>query len=499
MRWRTALLAVAGCALAWPAPPATAATQLSGFYEAFLRGQRGDESWQFDMPNHYFELRVLSDLGHGVEAFAEVSASSSRFRSISPGIDPTTQTNIDAAFVHDPKVFFNEGHVKLRGDHAELLVFSSQNRFWFSQPLLGIIDGNSFQDDFGGPRAQAVRVDYWGVGPVGGLAYYGDKATNGEDFAAGRSWASFAGNRVVLGSTYGRKDFGTSSSDYDLAAAVDLELALGELWSPVERFGRTTLVGEYGRNFSGWADDLDADGFQAELRDWRVGRLSGKLNYWYREPELYTGMTFRQNDDNQQGFWGELYYRLARKQVDLRYAYLDRTQVEAELNDIRLHAREHQVEAYANLKGGISGWVKYRVFEDNAHELSSAPDLAYHNLILELQAQNKLISVRPQVRFRDINTPFQVNGYGMEINLNVSSRWKFFSRFLNAEENTESRRTIFVQARYSGLDSGEFFLEYGDGGRSDRLTENDFFVGEGPSARDQDSERRIQAFLKLWF
>ena len=119
--------------------------------------------------------------------------------------------------------------------------------------------------------------------------------------------------------------------------------------------------------------------------------------------------------------------------------------------------------------------------------------------MFELQGQNKLISVRPQVRFRDIGLPFGVQGYGMEINFNATDNWKFFSRFLNAEENTESRRTIFVSAQYRGFQDAEFFVEYGDGGRSDRLTENDGFISEGPSAVDQDSERRVQIIFKYWF
>jgi hypothetical protein len=87
----------------------------------------------------------------------------------------------------------------------------------------------------------------------------------------------------------------------------------------------------------------------------------------------------------------------------------------------------------------------------------------------------------------------------MEINLNVTSKWKFFARFLNADENTESRRTVFVQARYSGWQNADFYIEYGDGGRSDRLAENDSFVSESPSAQDQDYDRRVQLILKLWF
>jgi hypothetical protein len=477
---------------------ARAATQLNGYYEAFAQGTREDETWQLNMPNHYVEIRALTTPFTNVEGFIEISASSNRFRSINPGIDPTTQTQLESQFVHDPQVAFNEGHVKLRGDHAEVLVFSSQNRFWFSQPLLNVVDGNTLQDDFYGPRSQGLRLDFWNMAGFGGLSYYGDKATNGEDFVAGRIWRNFSDNRIILGTTYGRKDFGNTTSDYDLTAAVDVEFALGDLFDALNQFGRTTFVVEAARNFSGWVDDDELrSGVQAELRDFRIGALSFKTSAWYREPFLYTGMSSRQGDDDRRGYFVETWYRLPHKQVNLRYAHWrNRALRDFAADGSRFDENQHEVEAYMELKGNFSAWVKWRRYEGNGN---LGAGTVFKNLVLEVQGQNKLISVRPQMRLRDYGTPFSVQGYGMEVNLNLTSRWKFFARFLNADENTESRRTFFVQARYDAWSNAEFFLEYGDGGRSDRLTENDSFVSEGPSARDQDSERRIQLIMKMWY
>jgi hypothetical protein len=478
---------------------AHAGTSLQGYYEARVEASRADETLQMQMPNHYLELRALTNPWNRIEGFVELSASSNRFRNISPGIDPDAKINLDAAFIHDPKVFFNEGHVKLNTSRAEFLFFSSQNRFWFSQPLLNIVDGNSLQDDFGGPRAQAVRIDFWDLAGFKGLAYYGDKATNGEDFAATRVTREFSEGKVLAGTTLGRRDFGSATRDYDFTAAMDLELALGELFPPLSRFGRSTVVVEGGRNLS--TRDVPSrknqrNGLQMELRDFKIWDVTFKANGWYREPRFYTGMSSQQGNNDRRGAFTEAWYRVPRKQMDIRYAFWGERSLErrSTLNE-QFQQYEHAIELYAELKGGFSTWVKYRDFRTNDNTTASS----FKNFIFELQAQNKLISVRPQIRIRDIATPFAVEGYGMEINLNASSKWKFFARFLNANENTESRRTIFLQTRYSGFQSAEFFVEYGDGGRSDRLTENDSFVSEGSSAVDQDGERRVQAFLKLWF
>lgn len=481
------------------ADDAAAINQIHGFYEAFAQGSRADETWQLQMPNHYFELRALATPWSNVEAFVEVSARSNRYRTVDPGVDPARGIDLDDATVHKPELLFNEGHVQFRRENAEIVIFSSQNRFWFSQPLLQVVDGNTLQDDNEGPRAQAVRVDFWELGGFGGLVYYGDQATNGNDFLAGRVHRGFRQNRIRLGATGGRKDFGGSTSEYDLTGALDFEVALGELVGPLKDLGRFTLVGEAGRNFSGWLFEEDDRRFGSmlELRDVRYNALTFKGQAWYREPDFYTGLSSREGDDDRRGYWLETWYRLPKKQINLRWSHWRTRALEQVGNDgERFDQRQHELEAYAELKGGFSSWVKWRRFTGNEDPIGGS---TYQNLILEVQGQNKLLSVRPQVRFRDFGTRFATEGYGMDINLNITSRWKFFGRFLNANENTESRRTYFVQARYNAWNDSEFFIEYGDGGRSDRLTENDGFVGEGPSAPDQDGERRVQLIMKMWF
>lgn len=486
---RPALTLLAFAALAAPRPSG-AATELQGYYENYIQGNRGDESWQLEMPRHYFELRFLTTPWKDVEGFLKTGVESNRFRNAT-----------GEGFFHTPELLFSEGHVKMRSSRTEVLFFSRQNRFWFSQPLLQVIDGNKF----GGSRA--VRVDFWETFGFQGMAYYGDQTTSStvntaDDFAVTRITRPLLDRRILFGGTFGRVDFGSGTSEYGMAAALDAEFALGELLRPFDRFGRTTLVMEGARNFSGSEEftsiSQERNGFQAELRDVNVNALQFKLNGWYREPGLYSGrLTNRTGDDDRKGFFGEAYYRLPRKQIDLRYSHWreiaieDRFTATGEL----FEQNEHKIEAYLELKGGFSSWIKWRRYYGNRDRDFQE----FRNIVLEVQGQNKLISVRPQIRLRDYGTPFEVAGYGMEINFNATSQWKFFARFLNAEENTESRRTIFLQARYNGFQDAEFYVEYGNGGDSDRLTENDGFISEGPSATNQDGERKVAAILKYWF
>jgi hypothetical protein len=483
-----------------PTPTAQAATQLQGFYEAFAQGTREDETWQFNMPNHYLELKALATPHSDFETFIKLSAQANRFRTVQSEPDPIDGGTGDDVNVHRADVFFNEGHVRWRRDHLEAVAFSGQNNFWFSQPLLNVVNGNTLQDYRDGPRSQALKLDFWELAGFGGLAYVGDMHTNRDDFFATRIHKSLAQNKLRFGTTYGRRNFEASGgSAYDQAFAVDAELAMGEISETLGRLGRTTLVMEVGRNISNdiGLDPHFANGAQVELRDVRYDAVTFKSSAWYREPQFYSGISGREGDNDRRGYSFEVWYRLPKKQVNLRWNHWrNRSFIDLGSNNERFFQKQHELEAYMEIKGGFSSWIKWRRFDTNPDPFAGG---VFKNLIWELQAQNKLISVRSQVRFRDYGTRFATEGFGMDINLNVSSRWKIFGRFLNANENTESRRTFFVHARYDAWSNAEFFIDYGDGGRSDRLTENDGFVGEGPGARDQDNERRAQLIMKMWF
>ncbi len=491
-------LSLFGCILL-VTQPAGAVVQLQGYYDAWARTQAFDKTWQFDQPNHYLELRVLATPWKDWEAFGEISANSGRFLQTKPWELGEESDNID---IHRPEFLFNEAHILFRRPFLEAVAFSHQNRFWFSQPLLNIVDGNTLTDNWDGPRSQAIRFDLRNIKGFGGVFYWGAKSTNQEDFLAGRFFKGFAQNRMLLGLTFGRRHFGQFSNDYDETAALDFEIALGEIIPGISRLGRVTLVAEAGRNFSGGGaldDEEDKrNGVQAELRDFRLGRITFKSNVWSREPDFYTSISGREGDDDRKGYFVEAWWQVPHKQMDLRLAYKqNRAFEQVEADGELFHQDELWAELYMELKGNFGSWIKYRRFSGNTNITTG--DSVYPNLVFELQGQNKLISVRPQVRFRDFGTRFAVQGFGMDLNLNVTSKWKFFGRILNANENTESRQTIFLQARYAAWNNAEFYLEYGDGGRSDRLTENDGFVGEGPSAMDQDFDRRIQLILRLWF
>ncbi|MBD3348332.1 MAG: hypothetical protein GF400_03930, partial [Candidatus Eisenbacteria bacterium] len=280
---------LAAVLLAACAGTSSAVTTLEGFSEVMteLRSSGGgDPTWDLSNPKLYAELRLMSSPWSGIDSFLKISAESNRWTDD----------------VKDTKFFFREAHMRYKAEKIETHIFSGQDRFWLNEPLLEIVNTGVVKHDDYGPRAQGIRVDYWGLP---GFTFAGFVSERSDYFSSGYSSLSeeeqegFPGSasgdtlvsstddyrgfratqniddKVYVGTTYARKDYSSSafkgeSESFDEVVAADAELAIGELVSGLRRFGRVTWVTEFGVNTSGylWDDEDPArNGFKTELRD----------------------------------------------------------------------------------------------------------------------------------------------------------------------------------------------------------------------------------------
>jgi hypothetical protein len=464
--------------------PAHAVTTLQGYYEARteLWGQGGGgeyQPWHLTTPVHYLELRVLTTPWKDVEGFVELATASDRWI-----FEQTTR---------DERVFMSEGHIRFRSSKAEIYLFSQQNRFWFSEPFLEIINADRVKNDFWGPRAQGIRMDFWDLYGFGGLAYYADQLQAGtDDYRAARIYRHLLDGDIVLGGTYARKDYGTAENEYDEVFAGDIQVAFGNIVEPLSGLGRVTWGLEAGKNISGWlwgVDDAMPIGAFSEIRDIRYGPFSVRGSWQYYEPNFYTGMSSRENDDDYKGYYFEAHYRLPKKAINLkfsRYRY-DAFEQETAAGE-RFFKQQYLGEIYAEFLYGFTGKVEYRWYQDH--------NGTYPNLFFELVGRNKLMSIRPQFRIKDIDTIYQIEAYGVEFNINIGEWAKLYSRIMNANEDTESRASVFTQLRFDAWSGSEFFVEFGNPDHNNDLVNDDDFVKWD---LDNDIQEYFKLFLKVYF
>ncbi len=506
--------------LAALAGPASAVTTLSG-YSSFMTEMRssggGDPSWQLSNPQLYTELFLKTSPWTDVDTYLKTSVESNRL------VDD----------LKDTKFFLREAHMRYRWDNVEAYLFGGQNRFWLGEPLLDIVNQDVVKQDDYGPRAQGIRVDFWDVYGITGAAFLSERSDyfkrpyaelpdaeqgyypgttdadtisgSTDDYRAMRLYRTFRERTVNVGATYARKDFTRHgdgfyhgrTQDFDEVYAVDLELALGDLLPPLSRFGRVTLVSEYGRNTSGWQWEADGSrpaGFKTELRDVRVGPLKFLGSYQdfgthFYSDGLASGDNKDRNDYSQ--YYVEGRYRVPLKAINLKY-WLRHSEPEhpgaTSYSESVGETDEWGSELYLEFINGFTGKAEYKVYEDG--------NGVWPNLFFEVTGENRLVKLRTQFRIKDIDSNFAINAFGFEANVNLTDNWKFYSRVMNVDEETESRQTAFAQVRYLGWSGAEFFVEFGNPDQSNDLVNDGDFVNHDSGAT---TDKVFKAFLRIYY
>jgi len=464
------------------------AVGLGGYYEIQTRVAE-DGVWQLFEPSHRFELKLYASPWQDTEAFAKFYAELSR-----------TQDNDAERQLHEYTVL--EGHLKYRWpQHFEVLAFTKENRYWFSQGLFEVVNADRLTGD-----TQGLRMDFWGLGNVSGIVYYNDWSgtSGGEDALVGRVNAPFWKDRIRLGATAARKDWGSSTSDYNAVIEGDLGLSLGRIIPPLSRFGNIDITGQVATSrIPGEPENPDDIIMAVELRQLKFADFEFQANYHDYGPD-FRGYLSSQFDTeqkfNEESFYLRGIYFFPNKAINLSANYShtlapqNRQFYVSESNPVRDY-EEAYGEVYVEWVNNIKSKAYYKFYRgwDATYEESRT----YPTIFGEISLENSLAKVRAQVRVKDMDSPYQIVATGAELNVNLSNDLKLYARAINAAERYESRQTAFLQLRYERFQPTEIFLEFGNSGDSDNdLTNDDDFVN---SAASHGVNKQIKLFVKVYF
>lgn len=467
---------------------AAMAVGLGGYYEIQTRFAE-DGTWQLFEPSHRFELRLHASPYQNTEAFAKLFAELSRMQDN----DPERQ-------FHEYTVL--EGHLKYRWPkHFEAIAFVKENRYWFSQGLFELVTADRLSGD-----TQALRMDFWGFGPVNGLVYYNDwsGSSGKEDALVGRVNSGFWKDRIRLGATAARKDWGSTTSDYNAIIEGDLAFSLGRIIPPLQPLGNIDITGQVATSrIPDEPDEPDDVIWAAEMRQLKLWdfELQAKYHDYGANFRSYLSNQFDYDQKfNEEGYYLRGVYFFPTKAINLSASYSrtmapqNRIEEISESNPERDY-HEAYGEVYIEWVNNIKTKVYYKYYRgwDPTYE----EDRTYPTLFGEVSLENNLAKVRAQVRAKDMGTPYQVIATGAEINVNLTNDLKLYARAINAAELYESRQTAFVQLRYERFQPAEVFIEFGNPGDSDNdLTNDDDFVNEAAS---HGVTKQVKLFVKVYF
>jgi len=469
--------------------PAFAAINIEGYYENYNLFD-GNLRWFMEEPNNNFELRLWGSPCSNIEAYLKFHAETKKFLNNSPAERYTLYDMLEA-------------HGKYHWDKGiELMLFTRENRFWFPQGLMELVSQWTVNDD---GNAQGVRVDFWNLWKLYGLAIYSDYSqSGGEDAAIFRLNLPLFSDRFRISSTVARKDWDGSFESFNNVLSADAFLSLGRTAPFLEKFGDMGCAAEIA--VSRTPNDPDAPeniALKAELRNLRFVSLETKLSYRNigQDFRSYLSSDYDQGQKyNEEGFNIQASYFFPTKAINLTSSYdeyrapLTRSFAVSETNPRHVY-REWYNELYVEFVHDIRYKVYYKYYR--GWDTNYDDYRAYPTLFNEISFEDFFAKVRLQYRIKDLGTAYRVHAYGIELNANITDKWKFYARAMNVDEIAESRQTLFLQLQYHGWSNTDFFIEFGNGDDSnDDLTNDDDFVSYSAG---QEINKQIKTFFRVYF
>ncbi len=466
-----------------------AGVNIDGFYESNLL-LNGRLRWTLEEPHNCLELRFRGSPMHNLEGFLKISAQTDRF---------FNNNAAERYRLYD----MVEAHTKFRWDKGlEIVAFARENRFWFPQGLMELVSQWVVND---GGNAQGIRVDFWNLWKFYGVAIHSDYSqSGGEDANILRLNLPLAGDKIRISSTLARKDWEGGSQNFNTVVSVDGYAALGRLVPFLSKFGTIGCAAEFARSrIPEPIDSVDNTAFRAEIRELRVGDFGFRLGYRdiganfrsYLSSDYDQGQKF-----NEKGFNVNASYFFPTKAVNITTSYDEywapqtRTFPPSRANPLH-RFQEWYNELYVEFIHDIKYKVYYKYYRgwDQNYDAYKV----YPTLFNEVSFEDYFAKVKLQFRWKDIDAPYEIYAFGVEINTNLTKNLKLYMRAVNVNEIAESRQTVFAQLQYHAFSNTEFFLEFGNPYDSDGdLTNDDDFVNVNSSA---GIARQIRAIVKIYF
>ncbi len=455
---------------------------MNGYFEGEYLAQKSRLPVNWDMwnPKNYFEMKFNVNPSPGVSGFFSIS-----------GLSNSNGT----------RFFLNQGHLQYRTSNTEFALFTREDRFWISSPLLFLVQTDRVKDDAWGPKAEGVRLDFWEVKGFYGTGIASKFRTwDGEAYLG--SLTKRFGPKFELGTIYLKKDWrgpGNSfNSVYSLNGKVHLKGPLNLRFEVAKSIHPSQLT-------SYKIDDYAAE---VEFRSIRLKNLAiawSLFNYGIDFIDEFSNkfnLSFDREFDRR-GFYGEAVYLVPYKAVNLIYktrywqSRFDET-YPGFLLPYRYNKWWNYGEIYAEYYGGVSTKFYIESLKDTAQ--------TWTHLFFEIGGENNLMKLKLQYKIMDfgINRHGQSVYYsigernlvGAEMRINLTNDLFFYSRFAVGMGTGNSWESLFLQLGYRGFKNAEIFLEYGEPGHTDGDLVNDWDFSNNPYVRTED---RAKLLLKYWF
>ncbi len=468
---------------------------MEGFYETqFGKTYESDSfSWNMWDPNLYLETRLygspIKNSSFYVKFYPEKD-----YEQSSQSLSVLSEANL--AFRQD-----KDG----RG-FSSILFTRESSHYWLDGSMLGIVNTGSVNNDNNG---QGVRFDIWNPYNTSVTYVFSDFSQGGgDDIHLLRFRKSFLNKKINSGVFFLRKHYPTGGvDDYNQVIAYDLNIQTSKYYIATEFSTSTvpsdltlsTLSKSYG------LEDFYKSNFaiKSEVRGFRLGSV--KTGYWFINPGIFSyGNTYRNymgdNQYNRYGYWVNSYYLIPERAITFTLNYSGSKKIVPDSLTIYLDSpytieifdpiTSLYFEAYVEFVNGFKGKLAF-----NKQDEEWQGNLYKHyDFFSELSVENSLAKLLAQFKIKDLGETWEKHIAGIELGINLTDKWKLFTRGMIANDRVGSRYSLFTELQYKTSNNTELYLQYGPSYWGQYgLVNDDSFASSGVMRKE------VKLIMKGWF
>ena len=468
---------------------------MEGIYEGQFGKTYESDAFEWNMwdPNYYLETRLYGNPINNSDFYIKLYTDKD--------YDKSTQ----------PLAVFSEGHISFRQDRNgtgfSTTLFTRESRhYWLDGSMLGMINTGSVNNDGNG---QGMRFDFWHR-YNGSMTYVISDYSQGDDddIHLFRFRQALLNNKVNLGLLFQRKHFQTGIlEDYNQVIAYDLKIHLGRYYITTEiatsHVPNDSLIADLNNTYL--TDDFFKSNvaIKSEFSGLQIG--STKSGYWFFKPGIFSyGNTYRNymgnNQSNLYGYWLNTYYLIPYRAITLTLNYNNSKKIIADTitvfsDSLFSHGIfDPTTNIYAEIYIEFVNGFKGKIALNKKDEEWQGKLYKHYDLFYELTVENSLAKLLGQYKIKDFGETWEKHIAGIELSVNLTDRWRFFTRGMIADDRVGSRFSLFTELQYRMSGSTELYLQYGPNYWGQYgLVNDDGFASSGIMKKE------IRLIIKGWF
>ncbi len=472
---------------------ALSAINMEGYFESQFGKTYESDAFEWNMwdPNFYVETRLFGNPVSNSDFYLKFYAEK------------------DYNEAENPLAVFSEGHISFRQDKdgngfSTTFFTRESNHYWLDSSMLNLINTGSVNNDGNG---QGVRLDLW-HSHNGSMSYlFSDFSQGGgDDIHLFRYRQSLLQNKINTGLFFQRKYYASGNlQEYNQVIAHDLKIRFNRYYFATE-FAISDVPSD--SVITNTTNNYEAEDFfksnvalKSEFSGLRLG--TPNFGYWFVTPGIFAyGNTFQNymgdNQSNSFGYWINSYYLVPQRAITLTVNYNHSQKIVADTvytDSINFEERfeptknlfaEVYIEFVNGFKGKISFNKKDEKWQGNSYK--------HYDFFSELSVENHLAKLLTQFKIKDLGETLEKHIVGIELSVNLTDKWRVFTRGMIANDRVGARHSIFGEIQYRLSGNTELYLQYGPNWWGQYgLVNDDSFASSG------EMKKELKLMIKGWF